>query len=519
MALSPSEFNKIKKETVFNTQKQMLGKYSKKEEVEMPKGADRAVKTDGSEQKVQLEPQPRSLFSKHHLFYLKTAEGGNYPITEEEVGNNTELFKNVTPLDLCSKDLGGLIYRPNDFLYLKDINTVPMNRLITLNKFAYPCGDNITNKEFHTEPPIATMLSFATDEYNKLSEILSMSFGMRWKELESEFEKMELSGDPSGFGGTGKIKSMMAIVSPEFGSNAIQGQNRLNIDPYHDQNKTHGAVDVVAKTNIREIGLDFENAFEIEFRYVVRSHQGISQKAAFVDLLSNIFLMATQDATFWGGARYYVGQRPSKMAMNQKFMNPRDYNEFISGGTSAMKSFLGGLGGAGTIDTLKAIGKNILNMALGKMLDTVGRPAIPFSNSLLTNDPTGMYHLVIGNPLNPILTIGNLMNDGMTSLKFGDTLGNEDFPTEVFATFKLKPAMPRGRAGIESMFNNGARTYWKPKDVMGKNTGGGSSATNPSLIDSFIQQGAESIFEWGSYTKDAVLRNSQSVYKYVKGND
>tara|TARA_R110001592_G_scaffold128057_4_gene340085 strand:+ start:1720 stop:3303 length:1584 start_codon:yes stop_codon:yes gene_type:complete len=522
MALTPSEFNKIKKNTQQTTQQKMVGKYQGTEGVDMPMGSDEYKNPDGSTRRVQIEDRPRSLFSSHHLFYLKKGDGGNYPLTEDQMKEQQELFKNVTPLNLVDNPQGALIYSPNDFLYLKDINSVPLNRLITLNKFAFPCADNIKDSEFHQEPPISTMLSFATQDYNKFSDIMKMSMGLRWVEKTSTIEEINTIGDPSGFGGGsnkkagGVASNILSVVSPEFGSNSIRGENALAFNPYHDTNKVYGQVDSIDSTHLRERGLDFTHEFELTFKYEMRSHNGISQKAAFVDLLSNIFLMTTNDATFWGGARFYTGQRPSKMSQNMRFMQPRDYNDFISKGKDAVKGFLGSLGDIASIDGLKKIAGNIANLALGKMMDKIGRPSISYMNSLLTNDPVGNYHLLIGNPFNPILSIGNLINSGASTVTFGDELGYEDFPTEITVTFPLKHAMPRDRAAVESMFGSGSRTYWKPNDIFGSSSGISSSAQNPTSLDSFSSVSNESLAYWGNYTRDSVLRNSQEVYKYIK---
>ncbi len=533
MALSPSEYKKIRKDTEHHTAENMTGKYEGLESIDMPKGADREVLENGSTKNVQLEDQPRSLFSKHHLFYLNQygSKGGNYPKTEDEIGNNPDLFKDIEPLDLVKNPRGGLIYNPNDFLYLKDIHNIPLNRLITVNKFAYPCSDNIYDTSVHQEPPISTMLTFAGKDYNKLSEITVMEMGMRWKPLKSEMEKMDVQGDPSGFsegtGFTGKdgkqrgggiIKTTLKHVSPEFGTNSIQGENRLNIDPKHDTNKSYGQVDSIDSTHIRDVGLDWNQTIKLTFKYEMRSHKGIGGKAAFIDLLSNILIMTTNDATFWGGSRYWVGQRPSKMAMNLRMMNPSNYRDFLNQGHASMKGWLGSLSSGNVLETLKSIAGNVLNLAFGKLLDSVGRPSIPMMNSLLTNDPVGNYHIIIGNPFNPIMSMGNLINEGASKIWFGDELGYEDFPTEIFVEMTFKPAMGRGREGGEMLVNGGARTYWKPKDVYKSNSNNGTVGTPVLLGD--ITANAINGLNWGSFSKEAVLRNSQSVYKYInRDND
>ena len=85
--------------------------------------------------------------------------------------------------------------------------------------------------------------------------------------------------------------------------------------------------------------------------------------------------------------------------------------------------------------------------------------------SFLTGAPIGEWHLVIGNPCNPIAMIGNLICDDV-SIEFGDTLGPDDFPTTMKATYTLKHARDRERGEIESIFNRGdGRLYQSTQET------------------------------------------------------
>ena len=106
---------------------------------------------------------------------------------------------------------------------------------------------------------------------------------------------------------------------------------------------------------------------------------------------------------------------------------------------------------------------NLIGGSLMKMFNTPqGAQAV---NALLTGDPTGQWHVTIGNPLNPIAVIGNLACE-TTEVVFEGPLGIQDFPEKMTVTITLKPARPRDKAEIESMFNSGrGRFYVKPHNT------------------------------------------------------
>jgi len=110
-------------------------------------------------------------------------------------------------------------------------------------------------------------------------------------------------------------------------------------------------------------------------------------------------------------------------------------------------------------------GKALGGMLGGSLMEMFNSPAGGQAvNSLLTGDPTGQWHVTIGNPLNPIMVLGNLACTG-TDVAFEGNMGPEDFPERMVVTIKLKPGRPRDKAEIESMFNSGrGRFYVSPKD-------------------------------------------------------
>lgn len=490
--------------------------YIAKHKAAMPRGAEKVELESGATANQNIEPIPHSQFSEYHLLRLKSINGTNYPLTDTEA-STSNLYRRVTPLDLINTPIGASVFKPEDFLYVKNYHKIEANRMLTLRRFTFPVVDDIFSAG-QEEPDISRLITFATQSENKFSDIMSFTMGMRWKPLTSSMEAMQMHGPQAGI--SGYMKSILNFVDPTFSNNAMRGDVALTMDPMYDTNKVYGPVDSIDSSHIRDIGLDFEQEIKLSFTFNMRSIDGINQKAAFIDLLSNVFLMTTNDAKFWGGARFWLGRRPTKYMKDLRFLSPRSFNEFLNGAHKSFSSFLssseGGGGGGGALAVLKNIANNAFNLGFGKLLDKIGRPGIPFTNSLLSGNPVGLWHLTVGNPLNPTMTIGNLIMTG-SSISFSDELGIDDFPDSFTVDCTLKHAMPRGRAEIEQMFNGGmGRTYWKPVDVIGSMPGAPTDRTVSSEEQPLpvTDVASTSNVKFGRYDSASILRNAESVWSF-----
>jgi hypothetical protein len=405
-----------------------------------------------------------SLANKLHLIKL----ANNYPANDKDYKKNgDDRFVAKTFTDLCrstSAVNGAVQYEIDDFLYTKNLG-FPINKMITLRRFPYPCTDNIYDKFNQAEPDIARMVTYFDQDVNKLEDLLAFSYNMKWKELTADMEQGSSIGPQSGF--TGWMAKTMAVIDPSLSSQTLKGENAMNYDPKHDQNKVFGPVDSLNMTHIRDVGLEFNKEFDVTFEYEMRSIGGRTGEFAFKDIIANVLAVTYNNAKFWPGSRYWVGERPSKFLENFRFLSPESADDFLSKGYDQLKHALSGFhDGGSAIAALKSAMSSGLNFALGKLLDKVGRPSILVMNSLLSGEPVGGWHLMIGNPDNPIMCVGNLICTG-TDISFPtDALGYGDFPTKLMVKVKLKPGMPKDKAGIETMFNMGKqRIYYNPTTV------------------------------------------------------
>lgn len=480
--------------------------YSENNNIATPKGANEAKIGSGS--------IATSAINKLHL--IKLAD--DLPYSDANLTSDSR-FQITKFSDLCKMDTNGAVqYDADDFLYCKNVG-LPINRMITLRRFPYPCTDNIWDKEVQGEPDIARMVTYFSQETNKLDDLLSFGYSMRWKELNSAYEEASMEGEQSGL--SGFMKKAMKVFDPNLYNNELMGNNAKMLNPTVDQNKVYGPVDSIVSTNIRDVGLDFNKEFDIVFEYELRSIHGRTPEYAMKDIIGNILACTYNNGKFWPGARFWMGERPSMYYERFQYMNTTDMNTILNQGFSDLKGVLSEFGDkSSSIEKLKGAITGAKAIALGKILDKVGRPGILTMNSLLSGEPTGFWHLAIGNPINPVLSIGNLICTGVDFKFPTDSLSYGDFPTKLQVNVKLKPGQAKDRAGVEMMFNLGKqRMYYAPKTVTVNNNNNINKETRnffnfePRAIDNMLEQSYDFISDGVSSITKTTQTSSSTTSK------
>ena len=382
-------------------------------------------------------------------------------------------------------------YRFQDFAYCKWWQLIPNNYLVTLRRYPFPTADNLEadgeknpkgDNPFDTTKlrPVATAVTWlGEDTGNKISTILGpIETGLNWKDLKSEMNVVSPAepGD-AGAGPVPGVAKWLGLISGDYrGGDEQQAQRGAPPDPYTDgpwQNKIIGPINVIDSVKMRERGLKFDHKITLVFEYSARSIGGINAKAAMLDIMSNLLLLTSASATFWGGANRFRPGAPGNAApfLGGKagraawlrgdpgaFMN--SVASQFSKAASAVSDFLFSAV-QNPIDAIKSLAAG---MGSNYMKSTVtSQPGfVTGIKAILTGEPVGEWHLMVGNPFNPMMMIGNLICEN-AKIEFNDELGPDDFPTEIKATITLAHGRPRDRDAIESMFNaGGGRLYSLP---------------------------------------------------------
>lgn len=458
----------------------------------------------------------KSLFNEYSMFRYVTAAGDyNRLYDTKQNGPTPGYSRNPTAHNIIEwsqansgewNPFGATPYSYSDFLYCKFYGHVPNNYMVTLRRYPIPMTDNVQTHDGSNIPPIAQAVTFMGEETeNKLSDMLKFTAGLNWKDIEAKVQ--EISGNErgnensiiSGLPGGGALGNISGFLNPQEYSGQAQAESDYAKEAYGSEgpyaNKVYGPVNVVNKTMARDQGLHFEQEIELKFHYKLNVESNINPKMAMLDIIGNMLTLCYNNAKFWGGAVRYFPQHPNKPMIGGKPAQDAFYSGDVGGyidevlngekGLSSMKdNFLKTFQ-----DLLQDPLKALTDMATGGAKMAMGnfaqkdRPQIIAMRSLLTGDPVGEWHLVIGNPMNPIAMVGNLICTDI-SMTTSDILGADDFPTEIMFTVKLNHGKPRDKGDIESMFNLGnGRLYY------GINDDAVFSSTTNSNIDTAGQKG------------------------------
>ena len=401
--------------------------------------------------------------------------------------------------------MGRAIYDYSDFMFCKHLGKMSNNYLITLRRFPFPAGDHINytlwpgdgpdSDEYtsnHHAPDIGRLVTWMGTPDNKLEDILKYKVLMPYKEMESQIQDAEGTAEDGGLLGSvmnmankdyvaGTLRgscgtSSTATLSKMLGgTRAVVGPNRTDWAYYRDQSKPYGPVDVIAKTHIRkdgsEGGLLFEQSISLTFDYELRSYDGINGRAALLDLLGNILSVTYTNGNFWGGQIRNTGMAQSNIFANLPIFNlngHEDYNQikdkFMDSLSDVGKAMNNGqpIGGiSDVISMIKNMASNIGKVLLGGVMNALGRPVKQGLNSLLSSDPVGLWHLTIGNPKHPIMSMGNMILTDVEIQHYGP-LGLDDFPTGLKVKVTLTHGMPRDKMRIEHMYGLGDNRIYFP---------------------------------------------------------
>ena len=463
-------------------------------------------------------PGVRSLFNRAGAVLLGSKDGAfNVDVSKGDVSNTHEwrIITNTPLMDspearrrirqhsgcsvkeLVEASAAGMMgrgtYAYSDFMYCKHLGKVPNNYMITLRRFPLPVDDYIytqgeTPASYNTEEhqsknasQIGCMVTWMGVSGNDLNSLLKYSVKMPFEYKNSNAHESVSGGDADGVGGkmagffnmfdSGYRAQYMAGTAGNSANNAFEFFGIKAGDPpykgmggHHDSNKVYGPVDGIKGTYTRsERGIEFDQKLTLVFEYELRSYNGINPRQAMLDLLSNVLNVTYATGSFFGGSYRGSGAHQSNIFANLNIFKCKGgFTDFVDAFAKdisevSKKAFAGVKASGGWLQVLNQVG----GMIMAGLLNSFGRPAKAQANSLLSPAPIGFWHVTIGNPKHPIMTIGNMVVTN-TTIEHTGPLGMDDFPTGLKVTVELDRGKPRDLRDIEKLYMQGNDRVYHP---------------------------------------------------------
>lgn len=384
-------------------------------------------------------------------------------------------------------------YATNDFMWCKWYGKIPNNRLVTLRRYPIPVEDNLQVGKLPLIPIAQAVTWWGEGTGNSLSEILNVTYGFRWENIPAEMT--DVTGNELNIE---KLFEVIGVKNPQlaqtlklaFGSSGdnpfafsgydetLQEFTKQNWESGAYWNRVMGPVNVIDSIQMRKRGYDYTHTIKLDFEYNLRSFSQLDPKIAMLEVISNMLALTSNTASFWGGGYRYFQQTGALLpGFNSAELEKGNYtgatkdlismiSQIIQGGASDIKKItdtlsktLNDYGVSATSDELmKELGtSNVANNLLSSRLASLHQNPL-LMRALLDGRSVGEWHLMVGNPMDPIAVIGNLCLKS-TTLKFSEELGANDFPVSVKFTVTLEPGRPRAKQDIASMFNHGGGDF------------------------------------------------------------
>ena len=408
------------------------------------------------------------------------------------------------------------IYRYADFLYLKHYHPFNNNRLITLRRFMAPVYDQLRIAINPAKPsirrPIAQALSYLDTSGNSFKTLSKMNVSIATKLTKGALDNVTtLSDVESSLGAkdnsAAQIGNKLLSILSGNENNDVGFKNwTATYDPWKNgplQDLVYGPVNVITGSLIRDRGLTFkQDGLKINFEYSSKSIEHINQKAAMLDILSNMLALTYNHALFWGGENRFLIDRANFPLVRAEVMfgllnhldNPQAQFDIIQNALglassnltagisnifeeaqTAFKKTLGdqtkakeeyeqlSADGKKQADNKNELLRAAQQAALGgsDTLKKLQRQILEGTKAELTGAPTGEWHLQVGNPFAPMMMIGNLWCTS-ADFEFNDELSIDDFPTELKVSCNLKHGRDRDASDIQSIFNGGGGRIYYP---------------------------------------------------------
>jgi hypothetical protein len=445
-----------------------------------------AIKRNG-----RTEVVHRSDMETNKMNYIKNSVNASYSDpNNSKINPYTKILADFNAINHVSAEI-----KASDLVYLRDIGVYPINRMFVLRRFpdnAYVANDLDKMKT----KPIATIVGWMKDD----KEFLKFGFGEKWVEQGSDkmLHKLLTEIMDNEFG----IKMNQILPVPGWGLGFMFGvMHNMGLTDYTSTHLPIGDPNLLQESLTRDgesFGLKSSFNFNLETVYEQKFINGVDPTFQVNDILERLTAMGTSNVRYFGtGNSQFIkdlinaNNNPTDVAFWVKLIG-----HFIEGFTQALAGVTDNIFDAFT--SLKASapktnnttttntttvapsgaaqGKstnksNLLTGALKGVGDffttnkdnwliqsvlasTAARYVWPLRGSIamFTGQPSTPWHLTIGNPYAPLLSMANVYVKNIDVAFTGDMMFN-DIPKFMNVSIQVEQARNMGKQEITKMFN------------------------------------------------------------------
>jgi len=456
----------------------------------------------GVEDKAKQEQKKRSVSLIENQLLIINYKKTVIPISVEkdEKGNVVKFenkLKSVSSVAKLNKKIGGIApdvetivsrtgdvgkaveLKYADFLYCKRLNAYPNNRLVILRRFATPVEDNIIDCAISqtnlNQDPLAVLVTWF-DEFP-----MTLDFREKWdinsagmmEAIQDVSDTLSSPNKPnSGDNSTATETSNPYLSSLWYTMILKLNEDEKDMSAY--KNILPGANPNLIKQSAyrKAASLESNITFELKFEYVLRYIDGIDPHMAMHNIIANIIRMGTSTSI----STYPPLSQDSEF---KKIFEEVAHGKVLTALSSifdVIKEYFKDKDN--TLKTLSFLTDKVTSMfssgqSLAKEFESYTSKIMSIFRFKLiaalqadTAMASGQWHVTVGNPFNPIVSVGDLILADAVNIKFNNELSYNDFPTEIYATIKLKSVRSRGAQELEQIFNTGfGRIYVYPTNL------------------------------------------------------
>lgn len=350
-----------------------------------------------------------------------------------------------------------------ELAYLTDLGVYPVNRMIILRRFSegIEVPHNLNKSTMKGIRPISTIIGWINPENEN---ILGFGFNEEWiTNTDLFWDKIsEILEKETG------TKANMTLPAPGWAQgfvfNFLREMGYVDEESFDKSEIPAGDPDVLHESSQRKIdGQGITSSFKIDLKtsYEQKYINNIDPGSAFLDIINNSLRMGTSDMKF------FLGNKANTImdSLNS------DSDSFIQSMFETLKNMAGDfintinnlLGEIGNDIKSGDFTENMYNTILDGLNAALYRFRWPLRSSLAltTGQNTTPWHVTIGNPLNPILSMANVVVDN-GNVDLNNELGFNDIPTKINLSFNISQGRSLGKQEIMEVLNNSyVRDYSK----------------------------------------------------------